>query len=196
MRRGRDWRDSADAALVRAIAKGDSGALDALFRRHHARVHQLCRRLLGSSDAADDAVQDVFLRVARHAHRFSDRAIYTSWQYRIARNASLDLLSARGRAARRDAAWLRDRPQETGTPATPDDRLRILERALVKLSPRDREALFLARTLERPYAEIARVLGCSTGAARVRVHRALGRLRDTYREMEAQPCSATEPPKP
>jgi RNA polymerase sigma-70 factor (ECF subfamily) len=56
-----------------------------------------------------------------------------------------------------------------------------------------REVLVLARHLDLPYGDVGRVLGCSAGAARVRVHRALRRLRDLYLQMEQDECGANGP---
>ena len=165
-----------DEVLVERVAAGDAVALDHLFRRHHARVHALCARLSADESAADDLVQETFIRVLRHAHGFKGRASFTTWLYRIARNVCYDALK---KARRQELAILPE------TEASADPRVDLLERALARLPSQSREALVLARWHDLPYAQIAEVLGCSEGAARVRVHRALTQLRAIVMEMEA-----------
>jgi RNA polymerase sigma-70 factor (ECF subfamily) len=193
-RRG-DGDGGTDAQLARAAGSGDGRALEMLFRRHHARVHALCARLLDSADAADDAVQETFLRVARYGRRFEARASFTTWLYRIARNACHDLRAASARAERREAAWVAERDTARELPPLADDRLRMLDTALARLPPEAREVLVLARHLDLTADDMARVLGCTPGAARVRVHRALARLREICTEMERDPWTANAPSK-
>lgn len=188
-------RGETDADLVRAAGSGDARALEQLFRRHHARIHALCVRLLDSPDAADDAVQETFLRVARYGRRFEARATFTTWLYRIARNTCHDLRASSANTARREAAWAAERNAARVEPDHADDRVRRLNAALARLPVESREALILARHLDLPFTDIARVLGCTPGAARVRVHRALARLRDLYTSMERDPWTANAPSK-
>jgi RNA polymerase sigma-70 factor (ECF subfamily) len=185
-----------DLELVRAVGRGDGTALEALFRRHHTNVYALCVRLLDSPDAAEDAVQETFLRVLRSAARFEGRARVSTWIYRVARNTCLDLLAARSRSSRRDAAWARETAERRSSESGADARQSLLEAAFDRL-PRDaRAVLVLARHLDLPYDDVGRVLGCSAGAARVRVHRALRKLRDLYLDMERDECGANGPNAP
>ena len=59
----------------------------------------------------------------------------------------------------------------------------LLRQALLRLPVERREVLILSRFEFRNYKEIARLMGCSVGAVKVRVHRAMNQLRETYREM-------------
>lgn len=163
-----------DEVLVARVGRGDAAALDVLFRRHHARVHALCVRLCADA-SADDHVQETFIRVWRHARGFAGKAQFTTWLYRIARNVCFDA----NRAARRRLAPVTPEPN-----ADPDPRIELLERALAQLPQRSREALVLARWHDLPYEQIAEILGCSAGAARVRVHRALNELREIVLRLE------------
>lgn len=191
---GRPGNDETDAALVHAAATGDADALETLFRRHHAPIHALCSRLLGSADAADDAVQETFLRVARYGRRFEGRSTFSTWLYRIARNACHDLRASDERTARRDAAWAEDH-NPSATPDSHDPRLNMLEAALARLPTGAREVLVLTRHLDLSCDDLAHVLGCTPGAARVRVHRAIARLREICHELERNAWTANEPSK-
>jgi RNA polymerase sigma factor (sigma-70 family) len=168
-----------DEVLMQRLGAGEPQALDLLFRRHHERVHALCARLAGDGAAADDLVQETFLRVLRFARTFEQRARFTTWLYRIARNVCLDHIAQE----RRRASAVEP---EAVTEATGHDaRLDVLEQALQRLPETMRAALVLSRFHELPYEELASVLGCSVGAARVRVHRALNELKRLVQELEA-----------
>ena len=161
------------------LSGGEGDALDLLFRRHHERIHALCVRLTSDPSAADDLVQETFLRVLRFAGTFEQRARFTTWLYRIARNVCLDHLAQERRRSTTEPAEM-----DAFTQAR-DPRLDVLERALERLPAALREALVLNRFHDLPYHEIAIVLGCSEGAARERVHRALNELKRLVQELEA-----------
>src|SRR5688572_8487300 len=81
-----------DEDLMQRVLGGDTIALDALFRRHHQRVHALCVRIVADASSADDLVQETFLRVMRFAGSYRGTARFTTWLYRIARNVCVDHL--------------------------------------------------------------------------------------------------------
>ncbi len=72
---------------------------EALVEAHRAELHAHCYRMLGSVEDADDALQDALLRAWRGLDRFQGRSSRRTWLYRIATNASLDLLAKRKRRA-------------------------------------------------------------------------------------------------
>jgi len=167
-----------------AVRAGDEDALATLFERHHARIHSLCARLVSVADA-DDLVQETFLRVYRHASTFAGGAGFTPWLYRIARNVCID----RGQRVSRETSVEHEWARMVATDRTSDaaggiERRRLLETALARLPAPDREVIVLSIMRDLPYAEVAEVLGCSMAAARVRLHRAISRLRRICAELE------------
>jgi RNA polymerase sigma factor (sigma-70 family) len=173
-----------DHVLMARVAAGDASALDQLFRRHHARVHALCTRLSGDSMSADDLVQDTFLRVLRHARRFEARSSFSTWLYRIARNVCQDHWKRGERDQRKVQIAAREHDIESGMNSEQAD-VQLLERGLARLPVVLREVLVLARLHDLPMAEVAAVVGCSEGAARVRLHRAMSELRRILLQLEA-----------
>ena len=165
-----------DEQLMLALRDGELSAFDALFRRHYESVRSLCARIVPTGDAGDDLAQETFFRILRHRATFRGDARFTTWVYRIARNVCLEYV---GRAARDDrlaAAWGAEASIET-PPSVADDDLGQLEAAMRALSPEHREVLVLCRYQGLRFTEIAEILGCTAGAARVRAHRALAALR-------------------
>jgi RNA polymerase sigma factor (sigma-70 family) len=166
-----------DEQLMAAVQGGDDDAMGALFDRHHRAVHALCVRLTRDPDLADDVAQDVFLRVWRYARSFRARSSFRTWLYRLAYNACVD-------ASQRDARWKEVDPLESRESSAQElpvdavaDRQVILEEALSRLPPAHREVLVLSRFHDLGYEEIGRIINCSPGTARVRLHRAMNELR-------------------
>jgi RNA polymerase sigma factor (sigma-70 family) len=172
-----------DAQLMAAVQERDGDAMGVLFDRHHRAVHALCVRLSHDADLADDIAQEVFLRVWLYARTFRGRSMFRTWLYRLTYNACIDL-------RRRDARWQAPSLVDPGPVSAPSDecgnRHAILEAALSRLAPAHRAVLVLSRFHDLGYEEIARIVDCSPGAARVRLHRAMNELRHVYFALEEE----------
>jgi len=170
----------ADTELMLAARAGDREAVGTLFRRHHAAVYAYCARVVLDGPAASDLAQETFVRVFRYRSGFSGVG-FAAWLYRIARNVCYDHLRGVRRRVQTEADWVRER---TGPAADGSERGALLETGLARLSAEDREIISLTRFQDLPYDEVADVLGCTPTAARVRLHRALKRLRRVVLELE------------
>jgi RNA polymerase sigma-70 factor (ECF subfamily) len=150
-----------------------------LTRRHHRELQVFCYRMLGSLDAAEDHVQEVFLRAWRSRDAFEERSSARTWLYRIATNACLDTL-------RRTTPPLQPYPdhlldERPGPDAVAVDRETIslaFLAAIQLLPPRQRAVLILRDVLSWPPTEAAALLDTSVPA----VNSALQRARATLRE--------------
>lgn len=165
------------------LGRGDRAALGELFRRHHDKVYRLCWRVVGP-EHAEDLAQDAFLRVLRYGRSFGRRSQFTTWLYRVARNVCLDHIARTGRDETMRSAYANE-VRATGEEDDSVEAARVVE-ALRRLPVAQREVLVLSRFHDLPYAEIAEICRCSVGAVKVRVHRALQRLRTVYEEIERE----------
>src|SRR3954466_9580590 len=86
-----------DAAFVAKARSGDPDAYRVLVERHSRALFRLAFRMTGNESDAEDVVQESFLRAYRQLAKFDDRASFGTWIYRIASNASLDLVRSRKR---------------------------------------------------------------------------------------------------
>jgi RNA polymerase sigma-70 factor (ECF subfamily) len=173
-----------DNELMAAVALGDLNALGSLFQRHHQRVHALCYRMTGDQAAADDLVQESFLRVLRYRKSFGARAAFTTWLYRLVRNVCIDHLNAESRTRARVELMASEHNTERHELEETDHRLEAIRNALYALSPEKREVLVLSRYEGLSYAEIAEVCETTVGAIKVRAHRAMRELRVKFEELE------------
>ncbi len=187
----RESLSESDAQLMDRLVKGDLEALGFLFKRHQKNVFELCVRMTRDQTAADDLVQETFLRVLKYRHNFRGEARFSTWLFQVARNVTLDHLKReRSRSRRSDThrepgASPLDAEQIASEDSSPqDDRVVVLDRALSLLPDDKKEVLILSRYHELQYSEIARICECSVSAVKVRVFRAMNQLREKYFELE------------
>lgn len=184
--------------LVAAAQSGDRDALDQLLRRHHDRIHALCRRITANENDAHDATQEALIAIVRGLHRFDGRASFGTWTYRIATNACLDELRRR---RRRPVVGLPEHelpaaPVRSTVDATVADRLAI-DAALGELPLEFRAAVVLRDLCQLDYAEIAEVLGIPAGTVRSRIARgraALARSLDLVEPAPGEPARSPDRP--
>jgi RNA polymerase sigma-70 factor (ECF subfamily) len=169
-----------DAELLRR-ARTDDGAFRVVYDRHAERVFRYLASRTDSRDTALDLTSEVFARAWLGRKKFRDEAggSVLPWLLGIARNvlvASYEKRRIEDAARRRLGVEAHDVGLAEGAVWLPDDPGEV-EGALCRLPDRERDAVSL-RVLETlPYREIARRLGCSETAARIRVHRGLRRMR-------------------
>ncbi|MDB6169526.1 MAG: polymerase, sigma-24 subunit, subfamily [Verrucomicrobia bacterium] len=179
-----------DHELMIAVRDGDLGALGELFERHHGPLYGFLVKLTNQRTAAEDIAQTVFQRMLKYRHTYRDDGSFTAWMYHLGRRCAADHFRKHNAApAATDPASLQDHaddaPHAGDRAATRDDHA-LLHSALGRLDRDDREVLLLSRFQELSFAEIAAILECSVGAAKVRAHRALRELRDTYFRLQKE----------
>ena len=162
-----------DQALVAAAQAGDRAALDALLRRHHDRIHALCRRVTANPTDALDATQEALIAIVRGLPSFDGRSAFTTWSYRVATNACLDELRRRRRHVTTELDDTEPASVDAGAPSLADavaDRLDV-DAALQAVPPEFRAAVVLRDVCGLDYAEIAEVLAIPPGTVRSRIAR-------------------------
>ncbi len=192
---------SDDLAAIRRVRAGDPDAFEALVAAHTRAVHRICWRIVGDPAAAEDAVQETFLRAFRFLDRFDDRAEFGTWVHRIAVNAAIDELRKR----RRERTFREELPpdeDEAAAPALasaepqPDRRAiasqlaRAAQAALGELSPDERTAFVLRHYEGRSIAEIATALGKRDNATKQSIFRAVRKLRRALAPLMEHPHEA------
>lgn len=170
-----------DTELLRRYAEEGSEAAFAEFvQRHIARVYAAAlRRTNGDTHRAVEVSQLVFTDAARRARSLSRHAVVSAWLYVATRNAAFNLKRAEARRSKREQeAQTMNQTLGMDEPAADLERLRpVLDAAMDELSGADREAVLLRFFEDQPFAAIGVRLRLTENAARMRVERALDRLR-------------------
>ncbi len=174
---------SDESLFLKYRADGDLEAFGRLYDRYGPAVFRFLVRLLHDRAAAEDLVQHVFLRVHESRAAFDPRRSFRTWIFTIARRLAVNWAARTGGAATEtDPPDLEDEAPSPEHRAIVRDEARALERALSSLSREDAEVLLLARYEGLSYEEIGEVVGCTSDAAKMRVHRALKRLAERLPE--------------
>jgi RNA polymerase sigma factor (sigma-70 family) len=177
---------TSDSELMRQVRGGATAALATLFERHHARVYGYCLRMTGNRSTAEDLVQDVFMKMLKYKTTFKDDSDLVPWMFGIARNSCLAHLKRRANDRAPDTAAQEVAAEEAHDEPHDERQNELVRQALLRLPAERREVLVLSRYEYRSYDEIARVLDCSVGAVKVRVHRAMKQLREIYLDMAGE----------
>ena len=168
--------------LIRRAAQGDDGAFEQLVLAHQRQVYNLCLRICCNEADAMDLSQEAFIRAWRGLGQYQFGAEFSTWLYRLTRNACIDFLRAQKRR-QTVPLHLNDDEGETELPlpdtaegpeerAVAGERRRALAQAMQALSPEHREILTLRVIEDLPYEQIAQILGVRTGTVKSRLARA------------------------
>ena len=172
----------------------DRAAFETLFRRHYRQIFLFARNILGSEEEADEAAQDVLLKIYRAADTFKQGFRFTPWMYQIASNHCKNILRHR-QTDRRHVEELE--PSDDIVPAPPETPLEIYARrdlreriteAINSLSGRYREVFHLRYLAGMSYKEIAQTLGVSVSAVETRILRGKAMLREKLTHMGVSPA--------
>ena len=183
--RAQPIRELDDSGLVAAFLNGEKRAFNELVARYHVRLLNFIHRTIGDRERAEDLVQETFVRVYRHLHRFDQSKKFSTWAYTIAGNLAKNELRNRSRnplvlfqtikknwdADHRPLEW------EDNT-YRPDDLYRkrhlkeMVDRA-VELLPEHHRIVFVLREMEgKTYEEISDITGVNLGTVKSRLNRA------------------------
>ncbi len=172
-----------------AYLAGRKRAFDELVDRYQKRLLNFVYRTIGDRERAEDLVQEVFIRVHRHLHRFDQSKKFSTWIYTIASNLAKNELRNRSRSPLVLFQTIKKNWEADHRPLQFEDRnhrpedlyrkrqLRELVEASVAQLPEHHRVVFVLRELEgKSYEEIAEITGCNLGTVKSRLNRARNRF--------------------
>jgi RNA polymerase sigma-70 factor, ECF subfamily len=174
-----------DSGLVAEFLAGEKRAFNLLVERYHVRLLNFIYRTIGDRDRAEDLVQETFIRVYRHLHRFDQSKKFSTWAYTIAGNLAKNELRNRSRNPLVLFQTLRNNYEADHRPLEwedntyrPDDLFRkrhlksMVDQAVEQL-PEHHRIVFVLREMEgKTYEEISEITGVNLGTVKSRLNRA------------------------
>lgn len=173
--------------IAEAAREGSDGpAFVALAARHRERVWRICYRLMGNEHDAQDAAQEVFVRLFFNRDKFAGRSKFSTWLHGMAVRTCLTLRRGRGRRQRRESPVdTADMEQRTaGNAGSGGLSLDLLE-MLETLDDEDRALLILKYAEGYSYEELAAMFGLTESACKMRVSRAKEKVQERHGRQES-----------
>jgi len=189
--KGRDseMKHLSDQELMKLVQDGDFSTAAEIFDRYSGRIYNFAYRFLKNSEAAEDATQEVFVKMMKYAKQFHGDAKLSTWLFSITANLCRDHLRKADNKNKEGEETLLNLPANPSY--SPERNLEMrqneerVQKALQSLTPEQREAILLSRYQGLSYAEIAQIAGCSEGAVKTRVFRAM----ETLKKLLSDPLS-------
>lgn len=178
--------DKQEQTWIDAARKGDQSAFEQLVRLYEKRVLALTLRMCKNASDAEEAAQEAFLAAWQGLAFFRGESSFSTWLYRLASNACVDLLRREGRHRSAAGPSLNDEEADvdvtadTASPHTLAERSELrhqIEEGLAALPPDYRHVLILREIHQRSYEEIAAILSLDLGTVKSRISRGRKRLR-------------------
>ncbi|MBO5187848.1 MAG: RNA polymerase sigma factor [Alistipes sp.] len=181
-----DYIVAEDRALVQLALEGDDTAFEYLFNRYRDAILRLLVQRAGSSEDADDLLQETFIKVYLRLDRYNPDYTFGQWVYTIARNTFIDYVRRRQEELPIDERF----SAPASTAPTPEENvIRLQERSQIEhclesLSPRYGRLIRMRFLEEYSYEEIAEKLALPLGTVKTQIHRARERMCELIRRGE------------
>lgn len=175
-----------DELIMEAVKRGELQQATLLFERYNKRIFNFLARMTMDRDLAEDLTQNVFLRIIKYRTSYRDGNKFQSWIYQVARNVFSDHYQAHRNkfSGFVDVEKISDHMADREEGEEQDEKEKILHRSMARLSEEQRELLVLTRFQQMKYEEVAAIMDTTVANIKVKVHRAILKLREYYFELE------------
>ncbi len=172
-----------DEQIMETVKGGDLQQASLLFDRYHKRIFNFLARMASDREAAEDLTQNVFLRLLKYRHTYNPEMKFQAWIYQMARNAFADHYQQQKQRTpvKMEVEKLNDQLPDIMDALEQEENEKRLIRALAQLPDDYRELLVLTRFQHLKYEEVAGFLNMTVANVKVKVHRAIGQLRENVR---------------
>ncbi len=168
------------------INAGDIEKVGRLYEKYKGHLFAYFFKLTcGDRQASEDLVHTVFYRVIRYRSAYKGKGSFVKWLFRIAHNAGIDHNRKIKHIINYDTeAYATQTSMDEHNELEKNEELAILQQAMYRLKPADRELLVLGKIKCLKYKEIAGILNISESNVKIRIFRALKKLKDIYKKLE------------
>lgn len=187
-------RHDVNSTIIRRCQRGEISALETIYRTYAQRVYRLCLRMAGDEGAAEDLLQEVFIRAYEQIGKYSGRASFSTWLYRVATNHCLNVLKSQRQLPSLEGLsdnTLPSDPSPSPLARSIDEEEHCLAlRLLEQLGPDERAILVLREIEGLSYRQISYVLDIPAGTVMSRLHRARRRLEEAAHPFGPYPAES------
>lgn len=175
-----------DEMIMEAVKRGELQQASLLFERYNKRIFNFLARMTMDRELAEDLTQNVFLRIIKYRSSYKEGARFQSWIYQVARNIFSDHYQAHKNKFSDfvDVEKISDYMPDSEESELWDEREKLLHKSMAKLGEEQRELLILTRFQQMKYEEVALIMDTTVANIKVKVHRAIAKLREYYFELE------------
>ncbi|HYC84400.1 MAG TPA: RNA polymerase sigma factor [Chryseosolibacter sp.] len=176
-----------DNALMLKVKDGDIDKLGLLFERYKKPLFGFFYGMTRDPELCEDLVQNVFFRILKYRYLFRGEGDFKTWMFHIARNVNHDHFRKNKWKNKESLDSWEERlgtDENRATQFHHDEELDMLTLAMERLPEDKREILLLSKFQDKKYKEIGEILGCTEGAVKVKVFRALQELKEVYQQLE------------
>lgn len=169
------------------VRDGDLDKMGLLFSRYKKPLYGFFYGMNRDQELSEDLVQNTFLRIIKYRHLFRGDGDFKTWMFHIARNVSHDHYRKNKIQLKESIENWQERlghEEIKSTEIQHHEEEQMLTFAMDKLPAEKREVLLLSKYQDKKYKEIGEILGCSEGAVKVKVFRALQELKAVYQQLE------------
>ncbi len=172
------------------VKSGDLDRMALLYTRYHKQLFGFFIKMCNTKDLSEDMVQNVFFRMLKYRHTYKETGNFRTWIYHLARNVFADNYRKNKRynwqenMESHETKFDMEKPQEEVM--IENQNIHLLKVAMDKLSEEKRELLILSKYQGLKYQEIAEVMDCKVGALKVRLHRIVKELQESFSQLEKE----------
>lgn len=175
-----------DETIMEAVKNGDLQQASVLFDRYNKRIFNFLARMTVERELAEDLTQNVFLRIIKYRGSYREGMRFQSWIYQVARNVFSDHYQAVKNKVSGfvDVERVEDKVMDLQESIEQDEREKLLHKSIALLTEEQRELLVLTRFQHMKYEEVALIMDTTVANIKVKVHRAIQKLREHYFQLE------------
>ncbi len=173
---------STDEELMLAVKEGDLDALTPIFEKYHVKMYNFFLRMNRDRETSRDLTQNVFSRILKYRNSYDEKQSFKTWIYKLARNVHIDHYNKNRylNSDYQDVETIQGNDRDALDEMEDSERKDILREALEQLPVEQKEVIELSRFQGLKYEEISKITGSSVPAVKVKVHRAIKKLKEIY----------------
>lgn len=175
-----------DEMIMEAVKNGDLKQASLLFERYQKPIYNFLARMTMDRALTEDLTQNVFLRIIKYRGSYREGLRFQSWIYQVARNIFSDHYQKQKNRFSDfvDVEKISEHIPDSDDSKSADEQEQLLSRSMEMLSEEQRELLVLTRFQHMKYEDVAIIMNTTVANIKVKVHRAIAKLREHYFQLE------------